>query len=451
MHIIIIANHQPATLSPLTDEGSAAMLPVGGKPLIEHLLENVADVAHAKMTIVTSRGLNTLRDFVGIGERWGLAIEVLTSRPNEPLNSLKRRHKSVFKGKLLVLSADRVYTESLAEHESICALQASEDPAPEPMPVLEPCIPVNSHKDYLELNLAAARGEIERIRLTGRERAVGLTTGYSTRIDPRSVRIGQTHAGNHCRVDKSVELSGTVVINSSVVIDRNTRLHDTIVLDQTYVGEHLNLKRCIVSGPHIIRVDEDVVMKLADSFMTAPLQQGLYATHFAGPTNRALGAVASLVSLPLMGVAFAVGVWENPYEPIQRKNWVSNLAPKAGQPYRTYDTFEFNVSNPLLRRLPQVFDVCKGHVRWFGVSVATPMELDARNESWQMTRDSCRMGVFGYAQLNCPANSKPEVRFLSDAAYVPVAGWKTNWGIFRDACRKLVGAGAPSLQTARRG
>ena len=72
MHIIIIANHQPTALAPLTDNGSLAMLPIGGKPLIEHLLENVATVQHEKMTIVASRGFDTLRKFVGSGERWGL-------------------------------------------------------------------------------------------------------------------------------------------------------------------------------------------------------------------------------------------------------------------------------------------------------------------------------------------------------------------------------------------
>ena len=76
MHIIIIANHQPAALSPLVDNGSTAMLPVGGKPVIEHLLENVSTVPHARMTIVTSRGVNTLRQFVGSGERWGLELNL---------------------------------------------------------------------------------------------------------------------------------------------------------------------------------------------------------------------------------------------------------------------------------------------------------------------------------------------------------------------------------------
>jgi len=438
MHIIIIANHQPAALAPLADNGCAAMLPVGGKPVIEHLLENVATVQHSKMTIVASRGFNSLSQFIGSGARWGLDINLVSSRPNETLSSLKRREPEKFDSALLVLSADRVYTESLEQHSEIVSWVDSADPASDDVTqVTEPALTLADHKEYLELNLAAARGEIDQLRLRGRERALGLTTGYMTRIDPRSIRVGQTHAGNHCRVDKTAQLSGTVVLDSGVVIDRNTRLNDVVVLEHTYVGEQLNLERCIVSGRHLIRVDEGVVVELTDSFMTAPLQEGVYAAHLAGPANQLVGAVASIAALPFMGIALLMGLWQSPYEPLVKKQWVSNRSANPGKRYREFNGFEFNVSQRAARRLPQVFAVAMGHLRWFGVSMATSEELDARREPWQMTRDTCPSGVFGPAQLSCGDSATVEERFLSDAGYVPSAGWKTHVEILGDVVRNL--------------
>jgi len=420
------------------------MLPIGGKPIIEHLLENVANVPHAKMTIVASRGFNALRQFVGSGERWGLEIELTSSRPNEPLASFKRRNPGLFGNDAIVLSADRVYTESLSSCEEFKSTSSTSE-----MTLLEgPSRTVHNHKEYLELNLSAARGDIEVLRLRGRERALGLTTGYMTRIDPRSVRIGQTHAGNHCRVDKSASLSGTVVLDSSVVIDRNSTLEDVVVLEHTYVGEQLNLQRCIVSGRYIIRVDEGVVVELADSFIAAPLQKGVYSAHLSGPINQLFGVLAGVVALPFMAVALVMGLWENPYEPIVTKSWVSNKQPQAGARYRVFDTFEFNVSNRLMRRLPQILDIGLGHLRWFGVSPASATELDSRREPWQMTRDQCAVGVLGAAQLECANHSTLEERLLSDAAYVPTASWQTNLGLVKDAFVRWIYRADKTTETA---
>lgn len=442
MHIIIIANHQLSALAPLTDNGSLAMLPIGGKPLIEHLLENVATVQHEKMTIVASRGFDTLHRFVGLGERWGLNTTLVSSRPNEPLSSLKRRQPELFQGNLLVLSADRVYTENLAEHQDVCQDDCKANLVENSVyaqfsQIMQPALPVTDHKDYLDLNLAAARGDIVLLRLRGRERALGLTTGFRTQISPRSVRVGQTHAGNNCRVDDSAQLLGTVVLDSSVVIDRNTQLENSMVLEQTYVGEQLNLNRCIVSGSHIIRVDEGVVLKLTDSFMAAPLKEGIFSAHLSGPANQVVGVLAGIVALPIMGLALLASLWKSPYQPIVKKTWVSNLPVNSGETYRTYDTFEFNVSNQAIRRLPQVLDISLGHLRWFGVSVATSDELSARREPWQMTRDQSPMGMFGPAQVSGDDSMTTEQRFLSDAAYVPTAGWRVNLAILGDALSRL--------------
>lgn len=415
------------------------MLPVSGKPLIEHLLENVASVPHEKMTIVASRGFDTLQQFVGTGERWGLKTTLVSSRPNEPLPSLKRRKADMFSGNLLILSADRVYSENLADHENVLeAIRGAKSCADDYPRILQPAFTVSDHKEYLDLNLAAARGDIAILQLRGRERALGLSTGYRTRINPRSIRVGQTHAGNNCRVDSSAQLRGTVVLDSSVVIDRNTHLEDSVVLEQTYVGEQLNLNRCIVSGRYIIRVDEGAVVKLTDSFMAAPLQEGIYSAHLSGPANQLVGVLAGVIALPLMGVALLASLWESPYEPIIKKTWVSNLPEKTGEPYRTYDTFEFNVSHPAMRRLPQILDVSLGHLRWFGVSVATSEELEARSEPWQMTRDQCPTGIFGTAQIEGDILMSADERFLRDAAYVPIAGWLTNMRILKNAVHRLV-------------
>ncbi len=445
MHIIIIANHQPEALAPLVDNDCIAMLPVGGKPVVEHLLENACAVPHSRLTVIGSRGVRRLREFVGSGERWGVSLAYETSRPNEPVSSLERRLPELFDGHVLVVAADRVYTDAFShQHLATCSDQAART-----VQVMEPALSLDSHARYLEANLAAVRGDIDVLRLRGRERGLGLTTGYRTRIDARSVQYGVTHTGNHCRVEPSVQLKGTNVLASSVVVDRDTSLEDCVVLENTYIGEHLKMKRCIVSGRHIIRVDEGIVVKLSDSFMIAPLDQGVFASHVSGRLNQIAGAVAGVCALPLCGLAMVVALWQNPYQPVIRKQWVSNKLASTGDAFLSFETFEFNVSTSVLARLPQLFDVARGHMRWFGVSLATESELAARRDSRQMERDNHRCGVFGFAQLRLPDSATSRQRFLEDDAYVRSASTGTNIQLLRDAVSKLISGEAGSAGVAQ--
>jgi len=228
-----------------------------------------------------------------------------------------------------------------------------------------------------------------------------------------------------------------VVLNSGVVVDRNTHIEDSVILGHTYVGEQLNLKRCIVSGSHIIRVDEGVVVELTDNFMTAPLKEGVYSAHFAGPANQLFGLVASIIALPLMAVTLPAALWQNPYDPLVKRSWVSNRSGVRSANFNTFKTIELNVSNKALARLPQVLAVAAGHLRWFGVSPATESELQGRRELWEMTRDQCPAGVFGPAQLLSNQNTSLKDRFLRDAAYVPSAGWRTHLLVLKDAIHQL--------------
>jgi len=184
MHIIIIANHQPATLAPLVNDGSIAMLSIGGKSLIEHMLENVTNVTHSHMTIIGSRGFNSMRQLLGTGARWGLELDFISSRPNEALVSLKRRHPKLFEGTVMVLTADRVFLEPLSEQSAVKQLldTSSQSSANEGMVrVLEPAYVISNHKEYLDANLAAARGSLPQLQMRGTNRSTLCSSGPNTR------------------------------------------------------------------------------------------------------------------------------------------------------------------------------------------------------------------------------------------------------------------------------
>lgn len=475
MNVLIIANHTSPELSPLTKDSCLCLLPITGKPLIEHTLESVARLSPDSTTIVASRGLNALRDFIGSGERWGLVIDVVSSRPNESIRKLRSNSERLFSDDTLIIECNRVRNFSFDDFmssvescnvESDCysfqlddvdaglhyvkkinSSSGSDHKQKYISMVGATSYPLNTPLDYHTINMLIAADQVPTITTRGRERSLGLTTGFMTRIHPRSVKAGRVHAGNNCRVHPSCSLSGSVVLNNGVVVDRHTSIENSVILDRTFVGENLEIKNAILYGDLLIRVDTGAVVEVTDRFLTAHLGESLYDAHFANITNQVAGAVLLFISLPLWIFSLALALLNSPSQPLVRKQFVGNKFVKhsannsAQQPgdKRLFNTFEFNVRPGLFRKLPLTLSIAAGHVRLVGVSLCSPLELEERTEGWQTVRDNAPAGALGPSQLYLPDNASLDEKILTDAIFAQQASKTNSLQILWQALRTLVG------------
>jgi len=471
MNVIIIANRTSPGLSPLSDNECLAMLPIAGKPLLEHTLEAVARIKPTTVTVVGSRSLASIKRFVGIGAKWGLNLAVLSSRPNEPVNSLRRKQRDLFEGDVLVVECDRLcgfplqefldetpddavgwfvadtasgdaglrrYRQPLSATDTETRqLTLSDMPTVIPMKHYR-VYPITTLKEFHEVNLQAAAGDIPNLTSRGRERAIGLTTGFMSKVHPRCLQLGKALVGNHCRVASNCILRGRVVINHGVVVDRGTRIEDSVIMDRTFLGENLHVKNAIVEGNTLIRVDTGAVVNITDRFLVAALGESLYNTHFADITNRLMGVMLCLLSLPLWPVALLVGWMNRPRQPYCRMQYVGNkAAPQVGEVV-TFNTIEFSCERAWLRRLPLVLAIASGHIRLVGVSICAPDELGDRTDSWQTIRDSYPSGALGPTQLHLP-NASTDEKIMADAIFAQQAATSTSAQVCWQAVRMMLG------------
>lgn len=86
MRAMILAAGRGARLRPLTDHTPKPLLEAGGKPLIEHHLDNLANAGFREVVINTGHLGEQLPAALGDGERWGLRIRYSHERP-EPLET----------------------------------------------------------------------------------------------------------------------------------------------------------------------------------------------------------------------------------------------------------------------------------------------------------------------------------------------------------------------------
>lgn len=310
MKALILANRTDnQRLSPFTSTAPPALLPVAGKPLVAYAIESIADAGIKDMTVVTPGSSDQFRSILGNGGQWGVTVTVLsvdefvagdltnlTGEQNEWLIArgdilwdcptsqflhtaqesalptvyataggstfgLMLRRTPVNSEVLFDLAVPR----SLTLGKGVDAVAFDERDAR--------FIGLNSINEYHQANLEAAAGNFGHLVLPGHEVEPGIRCARGARWHRDSIKGRSVFIGPYCKVDKSAEIRGHSVLSERVIIDRNVTLDHTVVLPDTYVGEHLDVSNCIIWGQHVINVRTGGKINIVDSFLLSDMRR----------------------------------------------------------------------------------------------------------------------------------------------------------------------------------
>src|SRR5207244_12318298 len=78
MRAVIMAGGYGARLQPLTDELPKPMLPVGGRPLLELIVESLRQAGIRRVNVTTHYRPETIRDHFGNGDGFGVELNYVT-------------------------------------------------------------------------------------------------------------------------------------------------------------------------------------------------------------------------------------------------------------------------------------------------------------------------------------------------------------------------------------
>jgi hypothetical protein len=246
--------------------------------------------------------------------------------------------------------------------------------------------------------------------------------------------------GADCQVHPTAELSGEVVICDHVIIDQLTRLSDTVVLPHTYVGELVDLRKAIVRGNDLIRVDTGTHLHLADTFLLADLRKISVGHSLAPSLHRLAGLLLLLLSLPLWPLAALSAHTQHSPTLLRTRRLRGNRIEltEFGERRRAeFTAWEWATTRPLLRALPRLWAVFSGDLRLVGVAPVSREQAERRVEEWERLADQAPCGLLGPTQLRLPAAAPEEERLLSDAFYASQGfRWK-NWHCLAEAILSL--------------
>lgn len=475
---IVFADRDGRELLPLTARSSIALLPIAARPLIEFTLEALLLAKIQQVIVVIATDADRIEQYLQTGEQWGLQLDYVLSRGQEPPSQiLKRLGKCLNEEEYLLIRADMLRSLQIRDflrqayqistrssilatvegfNAGVCLVRKQKKLAwkisdmlqwqtsvfQKPLtdselldtghvhllPMPGQIALLDSLKNYHQAHVEIVQHLFPALVLKARKMNETLLVGRQSKVSLHNRGI----VGSFCRVHDKAILEGNVVLSDAVIVDRYANLRNTVVLPNTYIGEAVELNNALVWGNTLIRVDTGATVQVVDNFLLTDIKSQTFSCSLARLFNRALGVGLLILSLPLWPLALFLAVWQTPYAPLQKVRLRGNLtwidATGVVRPL-DFTTAEWATQVALLRHLPKLFAVIKGHISVVGVSPQAPELLDTLIEPWERVRLEAPVGLIGPTQLQVPLSAPIEEKLLEDAYYAKTAhfGTYTFW------------------------
>lgn len=488
MRALVFADRQGTELAPLTENLPLALLPMVGKEVLVHGIEDLVGAGIRDLVIVVSAHGDRIEAVLGDGRRWGATFRFVLSRGEEDPAEIWQRLNLGDQEPVLVMRGDVVRSPTVASfleqaqgrpgtaitglapadpRGSLVLLRTGAGTGTSPLSDLRwthsdtPAPSDGTERlelgamdlnlladiaDYHRANRDIVAGRFHGIPLPGRTVALGLTLGRRASVSPKTLKQGVAFVGANSRVHPEAELVGEVVIGDDVVVDRGATIRDSVILSKTYVGELVEVANCVVASNLLIRVDTGAVLHISDAFLLANLAKGGMGSGIGRWLDRLIGLLMLILSLPLWPVAaFLAGREGGGGRLLEARDMEGDRREHPSDPTsprRTVVLTHWRTRVPVLRHLPWILAVIRGDLRLVGVSPLTPEQSAARNEDWQFVRDTAPVGLLGPTQLHVPADASIEERLLSDAFHARQGSLRRDLVLLWDGLKMLFSADA---------
>jgi hypothetical protein len=272
------------------------LLPVSNRPLLDYWLESCTEQGIGTVHVVLGEDAKQVEDFIGDGSRWNVEVEYAFARNSEePLDYLKsisscwenglfyiggaffmRRRQAFSPAGFQQLEACRhesegdvrfLYGKTATEIDRLLAGNAGSPRGIEQIH-LNP-YPIDSIKDYFDLNMKMVKGEFTRYVTAGFSSRDGSSIGYNVRTPPSSHLKAPIMIGDDCRFGAMTTVGPNAVVANHVIVDAYSELSDCLILDDTYVGRNLEIQNKIVAGNRVIDPADGTVIEIEDSWLVA--------------------------------------------------------------------------------------------------------------------------------------------------------------------------------------
>ncbi len=283
--------------------------------------------------------------------------------------------------------------------------------------------------------------------LETRQIAEGIWVGRNHVIHP-SVRLAPpVYIGDNCQIGRNVELGPDVVIGKNVVIDDEATIFQSTILDQTYVGQLVNIENRIVYKNLMIDANTAETTEVVDEFLLGEAHPALIDTGLQRVWDVFASLLLLLLALPFMLLIglFTLLTTGRLFESVTHLGTLPRMIGYGRSPQlESFTLWRFCTRRSGqstafgrwlekwdLHRLPELGNVLMGRLSLVGVKPLLPEEAAEITEAWQLQRHEYQAGFTGLWYVQNGRNSQLDETLIADTYYVATRTWREDLKILR--------------------
>ncbi|MCB1134644.1 MAG: sugar transferase [Chlamydiia bacterium] len=450
MRAVIIATGQHPQLGALEQDRPSPLLRIGDKPILFHVIDWCAQQGATQIDLILHYRPELIRAKLEDGGRWGVELNFHTAKaadwPLGAIQPLARRwqDETVLLGmgdhlpgaalpehptpKLMLCDPDGKWSGwSLMPASSLAALPSdtTRESIPEYLSDFKryicplPHLSTQSTEQFVSANARFLSHNTSSLvpPTTAKEVETGIWLSTNTVIHPTAEVIGPVFIGRNTQIGEGVRIGPHVVIENNCIIDSKSRLQDSIVCQNSYVGEGLDLVNNIVDRRWIINTKDRLEIPLTDDVIVSELLRFSFRRqlfHF----------IERIVALGLLTLLAPLLVCIAPFVQIQRRICLSLPANFPEARWKSFERLLWTSRAGALRlpewiqQLPTLWNIVRGEMHFVGVKPRPIEEVRKLPTDWRSLYLGSKAGWITpqAVELNSPHPSFDEI-YVTDVYY----------------------------------
>lgn len=394
------------------------LLPLCNKPFAEFLIDFAILAGSTEIRLLSDGPLGQVEDYCENGSRWGVQLSYANLQAEDSLqNLLDKNRKFCGNDRVMIINGFNFisYDKQQGCSEIINLLPAGtcatcpggtitisgdpETPAGNLPPLPLTLISLDGMESYYRLSMETLETGAARYVLPGYGNEPGCAIGRNVMISKSAEIIKPVSIGNNVQILAGAVIGPNAIIGSNVIIDRESKVKGGVILDNTYIGEHLEINGRIASGNTLVDPGSGVSIAMEDPHLLTGIKSG----GKSGSTGRiAVHVIAAAILIALQLIPFLLlfpllklqGRWKS----------VSTIY-HDGDHGKTFSLpkTEITGTGPLvslasslsLDRLPLLVRVFTGQLAIIG---STPLPVSGETLTLPIGNPGYRPAVFSYAE-----------------------------------------------------
>lgn len=424
MRALILCDNHGAFPPGLLERRPPCLLPLGVKPILQHMLEGLAKRGVKQVSLICGDKADFVQGFVGTGRRWGLEASHVLARGSEGVAEAIRLAAPARDERLIVVPS--LTLDGCGPVLPPCAWSpedgplllawgdAEEGPQPELLFIngeqahgLRPgastakeavldgrvvtaqgaAVLVWDLKSYWEANLKLLRGEEPFEPPSDRP-------GIRARVHPGAIISAPAILDEAVEVGAVCQIGPLAVVGAHSILDDGVEARECVILPGTFVGRNTSVVRAVADQGLLVSIDDGSELHVPDPFILGPASAVSLAGLAWDAAQRALALLSLMAVLPVLAV-FALrrflgaNTWKTKTVVVARE--VVSLS--GEKRFRLARMHLANSGSPFLAGLPALWDVVTGDLALVGVAPLSPEEASALAGGWAEPRFSCKAGL----------------------------------------------------------